>query len=140
MKNYRLILILVVALLHAGCASTSIESTGEPKKKPTQHLKIADITTTQDAKRTFIDKTAELNRKTKLDVVELQEIHIITYTLEKSVAYFVENLTGERHKLAKQIAVIVEDIHINSEGNQKASTRKHLDSYTMMAEKFISGF
>jgi len=140
MKKYKLMLILSVALLHAGCASTSIESTSEPKKKPTQHLKIADVTSMQAAKSIFINKTAELNSKTKLDVVELQEIHIITYTLEKSVAYFAEHLTGERQKLAKQIAIIVEDIHINSEDNQKASTRKHLDTYTMMAEKFISGF
>ena len=107
---------------------------------PVQHLKIADVTSMQDAKKIFIDKTAEIKARKKLDPAELQQIHFITYSLEKSVAYFVENLEGSRQELAKEIAIVVEEIHLSSENNRREETEKHLNEYFGLAEKFMSGF
>ena len=138
MKKGKLILALSFILVTAGCASTGMESTHESKKKPTRHLILADITSMEDAEKVFIEKTAEIKGKKQLDVTQLQEIHFITYTLEKSVAYFVENLSGDRQELAKEIAVVVEDIHINSEDNLKEKTQMHLTKYFKLADKLIS--
>ena len=60
--------------------------------------------------------------------------------LEKSVSYFVKNLIGERQSFAKEIAVVVEDIHISSENNLPKKTKVHLNKYFNLADKFISVF
>jgi len=140
LKNSRFMLILSILLVFSGCASTGTESTAEPKQKPIRHLQIDDVATMEDAQRIFIETTAEIRSKTKLDIIELQEIHFMTYTLEKSVAYLAENLTGEGQQLAKEVAVIVEDIHINSENNFKVKTQQHLTKYFGLADQIISGF
>lgn len=110
------------------------------KEEPIQHLKVANVTSMEDAKKIFIDKTSEIKTYKKLDVEKLHQLHIITYSLEKSVAYFAENLKKESQELAKEIAVVVEDIHIDSENNREEKTRQHLTKYYKLAEKFISGF
>lgn len=130
----------LVILILSFAFALQVMASDESKEEPVQHLKIAEVTSAQDAKNIFIDKTSEIKSKKKLDPLELQQIHIITYSLEKSVAYFVENLTGERQELAKEIAVIVEDIHISSENNRQEKTKALLNKYFDMAEKFISGF
>lgn len=140
MKNSKFILVLTIIVMVAGCASTDLESTAEADKKPIQHLKVDDVSTMEEAERIFIDSTSKIREKTKLDVTELQEIHIITYTLEKSVAYLAQNLKGDRQDLAKEIAVIVEDIHLNSEDNLKEKTKMHLKNYMKLADELISGF
>jgi hypothetical protein len=137
MKKRELILFFGIILAVTGCASTSIDATGESKKKPTQHLIIADVTSMEAAEKIFVEKTAEIKGKTELDVAELQEIHIITYSLEKSVAYLAHNLTGEGQKLAKEIAVVVEDIHVNAEDNLKEKTQSNLNEYFKLADKLI---
>ncbi len=130
---------LVILMFSLAFASQVIAS-DESKEEPVQHLKIADVTSMNDAKRIFIKKTSEMKSKRKLDKRELQQIHIITYSLEKSVAYFVENLEGERQELAKEIAIVVEDIHLSSENSRQRQTETHLNKYFTLAEKFISGF
>ena len=130
----------LVILILSFAFALQVMASDESKEEPVQHLKIADVTSMNDAKNIFIDKTSEIKSKKKLDQLELQQIHIITYSLEKSVAYFVENLTGERQELAREIAVIVEDIHISSENNRQEKTKTLLNKYFDMAEKFISGF
>lgn len=130
----------LVILILSFAFALQVMASDESKEEPVQHLKIADVTSMNDAKNIFIDKTSEIKSKKKLDQLELQQIHIITYSLEKSVAYFVENLTGERQELAKEIAVVVEDIHISSENNRQEKTKTLLNKYFDMAEKFISGF
>jgi len=72
--------------------------------------------------------------------LELEQIHIITYSLEKSVYYFVENLEGEREDLAKKIAVAVEDIHVNAENNRQEKTKEHLNKYFNLVDKLVSVF
>jgi hypothetical protein len=140
MKKSMLITILGISWMITGCESTALAPADVSKKEPVQHLKAAEVTSMEAAEKIFIEKTAEIKGKKKLDVPELQEIHIATYTLEKSVAYFAENLTGERQELAKEIAVVVEDIHINSENNLKEKTQQHMTKYFELADKLISGF
>jgi hypothetical protein len=110
------------------------------KEKPVKHLEVAEIQNMAEAKRVFLEETAKLKAKTNLDVAELQEIHVITYTLEQSVAFFVENLDGENQNLANEIAVVVENIHLDSENNRADETRAHLDKYFKMAGQLSSSF
>ena len=130
----------IVLLIFSLAFALHVLASDESKEEPVQHLKIADVTSMIDAKEIFIEKTFEIKSKKKLDQLELQQIHRITYSLEKSVDYFVENLKGERQELAKEIAVVVEDIHISSENSRQIKTETHLDKYFNLAEKFISGF
>lgn len=111
---------------------------GSPSgEKPVQHLKVADLTSMEEAKSVFLDKTIEIATKQTLDSAELQQIHVITYTLEKSVAYFAEQLSGAPQVLAQEIAVVVENIHIHSENNRKADTQEQLRQYFEQAQNFI---
>ena len=129
----KLLLVFVVFFL-------PVFSSAESKVKPTQHLVIADVTSLEDAKAIFLEKTLEIRGKRNIGLKEASEIHIVTYTLEKSVAYFAENLTGEKQSLAKQMAVVVEDIHISSESNNLEKLRKHLEEYFDLSDKFIFCF
>ena len=70
--------------------------------KAVQHLELDDIDSFDEAKHEFMQTTLALRSKEKLDATELNEIHIITYSLEKAVAYFAENLQGEQQSMAKK--------------------------------------
>ncbi len=120
--------------------SLPILASEEPREKPTQHLKIPDVTSMEEAKAIFLTKTLEIKAKKNIGLKEASEIHIITYTLEKSVAYFAENLVGEKEYLAKQMAVVVENIHISSESNQLEKLQKYLKEYFDLADQFIFCF
>lgn len=130
----------LVLLIFALAFTSPVLASAESKEEPVQHLKIADVTSMERARKIFISRTSDIKKKKKLDMTELNQIHLITYSLEKSVAFFVANLKKERQKLAKEIAVVVEAIHINSENNRKEKTRQYLAKYFILAEKFISGF
>ncbi len=130
----------LVILIFSLAFAMHVMASDDSKEEPIQHLKIADVASMKDAKKIFIETTSEIKSKKKLDQLELQQIHIITYSLEKSVAYFAENLKGERQELAKEIAVVVEDIHISSENNRQEETETYLNKYFNLADKFISGF
>ena len=120
--------------------SLSVLAADESKEKPTQHLQIADVQSMEQAKEIFIDKTAEIRAKKPLNLQNASQIHIITYTLEKSVAYFAENLQGEKQDQAKEIAVVVEDIHIASENNRLAKLQESLNKYFSLVDEFIFCF
>ena len=120
--------------------SLPILASEESREKPTQHLYVPGVTSMEDAKAIFLGKTLEIRAKKNIGVKEASEIHIITYTLEKSVAYFAENLMGEKQSLAKQMAVVVENIHISSESNRLEKLQKHLKEYFDLADKFIFCF
>ena len=130
----------LVMIIFSLAFAMHVMASNESKEEPVQHLKIPDVTSMKDAKKIFIETTSEIKSKKNLDQLELQQIHIITYSLEKSVAYFVENLKGERQELANEIAVVVEDIHISSENNRQKEAETYLNEYFNLAEKFISGF
>ena len=130
----------LVMIIFSLAFAMHVMASNESKEEPVQHLKIPDVTSMKDAKKIFIETTSEIKSKKNLDQLELQQIHIITYSLEKSVAYFVENLKGERQELANEIAVVVEDIHISSENNRQKEAETYLNKYFNLAEKLISGF
>ena len=71
--------------------------------------------------------TEQLLAKTNLDALELHEIHMITYSLEKAVAFFAETLSGARQVTAQDMAVVVEEVHLSSENNRKDATKVALD-------------
>ena len=133
MKQLLLFVFTVLFSLSALAADVS-------KEKPTQHLQVADVNSMEEAKVIFLDKTVEIRNKKPLNLEAASQIHIITYTLEKSVAYFAENLEGEKQDQAKQIAVVVEDIHLASESNRLDDLQKHLDKYFDLVDKFIFCF
>ena len=133
MKQLLLFVFTVLFSLSALAADVS-------KEKPTQHLQVADVNSMEEAKVIFLDKTVEIRNKKPLNLGAASQIHIITYTLEKSVAYFAENLEGEKQDQAKQIAVVVEDIHLASESNRLDDLQKYLDKYFDLADKFLFCF
>ena len=120
--------------------SLSVLAVDESKEKPTQHLQIADVQSMEEAKEIFIDKTAEIRAKQPLNLENASQIHIITYTLEKSVAYFAENLKGEKQEQAKEIAVVVEDIHITAESNRLEELKEYLNKYFGLVDEFLFCF
>ena len=120
--------------------SLSVLAVDESKEKSTQHLQIADVQSMEEAKEIFIDKTAEIRSKQPPNLENASQIHIITYTLEKSVAYFAENLKGEKQEQAKEIAVVVEDVHITSESNRLEELKEHLNKYFGLVDEFLFCF
>ncbi|MGB5252021.1 MAG: DUF6746 family protein [Sedimenticolaceae bacterium] len=120
--------------------SLSALAVDESREKPTQHLQVADVQSMEEAKAIFIDKTAEIRAKQPLNLENASQIHIITYTLEKSVAYFAENLQGEKQEIAKKMAVVVEDIHITSESNRLENLKEHLNKYFGLVDEFLFCF
>ncbi len=126
------ILIITASILSPAYAETIT------KEKPVKHMEVAEFTSLKDAKIIFAEKSQELKSKKVLDVAELQQIHVITYTLEKSIEYFTLNLAAEQQDLSKDIAVIVENIHINSENNRKEDTAQYLKEYFELAEQLKS--
>ena len=101
-----------------------------------QHLIVDDITSYQEAKQVFADTTADIKTKTKLDAADLHDIHMITYSLEKAIAYFVENMEGEQKAAAENMAAVVELVHLGSENNRKVETQVYLEDYFKRAEAF----
>ena len=129
-------LLLTTATLLAD-ALPSEANAGENAKKPTQHLVLPDITSEESAVKVFKETTALLKEKTKLDATELGEIHIITYSLEKAIAYFSENSEGVKKENADKMAVLIEEVHLNSETNKADKTKTALTSYFELADPFI---
>ncbi len=105
-------------------------------EKPVKHLDLPDVTTLAEAKKTFNEATSELQTKTNLNAAELNEIHIITYSLERALAYFVDNSDGDSKKAAEKMAVVIEEVHLASENNRVEETRSSLDEYFGLAERF----
>ncbi|EDM25595.1 hypothetical protein LNTAR_08231 [Lentisphaera araneosa HTCC2155] len=102
-------------------------------KKPTQHLKVADLTSLDNAVKVFNETVVKLKAKTKFDAAELNEIHLITYSTEKALAYFGENFTGEQKELAKKAVIVLEEVHLASESNNKDATQKKLTEFLALA-------
>ena len=61
---------------------------------------------------------------------------MITYSLEKAVAFFAKNLGGARQLTAQEMAVVVEEVHISSENNRKEDTKAALDQYFNLFKSF----
>ena len=140
-KPHYLILCLTLSLGFLGCQKDveMVKENGGQDEKPIQHLKLDDITTESSAAEVMKSTTEQLRAKTNLDALELHEIHMITYSLEKAVAFFAENLSGARQVTAQEMAVVVEEIHLSSENNRKEDTKAALDQYFALLEAFTNG-
>ncbi len=109
-------------------------SAHDHNEKPIQHLKLEDIYSLEEATAVFAKEVDFIVGKEELTPGVLHEIHMSTYSLEKAVAYFVENSETEEQDLAKQIAVIVEEIHLASENNRSEDTRSYIDQLEKLAQ------
>ena len=106
------------------------------EKQAVKHMDLPDITSYEEAVRVFNETTMELRKKSKLDEAELHEIHIITYSLEKAIAYFSVHMKDEQQDHAKKMAELVELVHIGSENNRVAETGAYLQEYFQLADPY----
>ena len=104
-------------------------------EQPIQHLEVATITDYDEAIDVFGQTTAALKAKTELNTRSLDEIHIITYSLEQAVAYFVAHFNGQQQATAQRMAAVVELVHLASENNRSVETQMYLDEYFDLADK-----
>lgn len=137
-KQHYLILCITLSMGFLGCQKDveTVEENSEQTEKPIQHLKLEDIASESSAVEVMQSTTEQLRAKTNLDALELHEIHMITYSLEKAVAFFAENLSGARQVTAQEMAVVVEEVHLSSENNRKEDTKAALDQYFALFESF----
>ena len=143
-KPHCIILCITLILGFIGCQkdvetieeNSELTVSNEQDEKPIQHLKLEDIASESSAVEVMQATTEQLLAKTNLDALELHEIHMITYSLEKAVAFFAENLSGARQVTAQEMAVVVEEIHLSSENNRKDATKVALDQYFALFNSF----
>lgn len=143
-------IIIAISILLSACSDqisdhTNDHSDGhadhEYEEKPIQHLNLKNILSVEEATTVFTKEVAFITGREELTAAALHEIHMSTYSLEKAVAYFVENSQGEEMSLAEQIAVVVEDIHLASEKNRADDIRgfiNQLEKLSQIAGSFIS--
>lgn len=108
------------------------------EQKPVQHLHLPDITTQSEAWDVLQATSQQLRNRQKLDASELNEIHMITYSLEKAIAYFATQSEPTLAKQAQAIASVVEDLHLHSENNRKEASQAALNRYFKLYEPFLS--
>lgn len=104
-----------------------------------KHLEVPEVTNADDAKKIFLERTAEITSKKALNTQELHEIHMATYHLETAVAYYAEHLKGKKKKAAEKIAVVVEEVHLSSEGFNAEEAKKRIAEFAKLAEAFSAG-
>ena len=146
-KPHCIILCITLILGFIGCQkdvetieeNSELTVSNEQDEKPIQHLKLEDIASESSAVEVMQATTEQLRAKTNLDALELHEIHMITYSLEKAVAFFAENLSGARQETAQEMAVVVEEVHLSSENNRREETKAALDQYFALFESFTKG-
>ncbi len=134
MSKLKIPLLLLLAMLVSTMSTSMMAS-----DKPIKHLDLPDVTSMEEAKQVFASTTSELKQKQKLNAEEVHEIHIVTYSLEKAIAYFVENSAAAQLGHAKQMADVVELVHLASENNRSAETQTHLEEYFKLANTFSNG-
>jgi hypothetical protein len=146
-RLHYLIFCVTLSLGSFGCQK-DVETVEENKElphshkqaeKPIQHLKLEDIVTESKAVEVMKATTEQLRTKTALDALELHEIHMITYSLEKALAFFAENVSGARQETAQEMALVVEEVHLNSENNRKEASKAVLAQYFALFESFTKG-
>ena len=130
---------LVGAVLVTSCNNKESRA-DDSEEKPIQHLQLENITSLEEAKKVFLADTKKLKSMTKLDSSELNEIHFITYSLERAVAYFSENLRDKAQSISKEMAVVVEDLHLDSENSRAEKSKLHLEAYFKLADSLGKNF
>jgi len=137
--RYRFFFVLITAWIGSvACTKQNSEPDGSHSngEKPIQHLTLDAITSAAEAARVFSEEVGFIASKQDLTPAALHEIHMSTYSLEKAVAYFVENASGPRREQAEEIAAVVEDIHLASENNRPQATKESIEQLVVLAKKF----
>ena len=137
-KPHYLVFYVTLSIGFLGCQKDveTVKEHIDKAEKPIQHLKLEDIASESNAVEVVQSTTEQLRARTNLDALELHEIHMITYSLEKAVAFFAENLSGARQVTAQEMAFVVEKVHLSSENNRKEDTKAALDQYFALFESF----
>jgi hypothetical protein len=127
-----------VLCLLAGCNSEKSEpSTAHSESDaPIQHLQLEEITSAEEAATVFAKEVAFIQDQKELTPGAMHAIHMSTYSLEKAVAYYAENLEDVQQELAGEIAAVVEEIHLASENNRAEETEKHVRKLASLVEDF----
>lgn len=107
------------------------------EQKPVQHLQLPDITTQSKAWDVLHTTRTQLGNYKQMDASELNEIHMITYSLEKAIAYFATESEPTLAKQAQAMAIVVEDLHLHSENNRKEASQAALNRYFKLYEPFL---
>ena len=131
--------LIVISCMLSACSDQHSDhidehSAHDHNEKPIQHLKLEDIYSLEEASAVFAKEVDFIIGKEELTAGALHEIHMSTYSLEKAVAYFVENSEAEEQNLAEQISVVVEEIHLASENNRSEDTRSYIDQLDKLAK------
>ena len=119
---------LVICFMLVSCSNQGYD------EKPIQHLKLENITSYEEATQVFAKESAFIMDQKELTDGVLHEIHMSTYSLEKAVAYFIENTVDEQQRHAKQIAFVVEEIHLASENNRFGNTQRYINRLGLLIE------
>ena len=135
MTTIKSILRAILAIILTSFFSAPAFATTEAVK----HMNLPDITSYEEAKAVFTQTTAQLRGKDKLDETELHEIHMITYSLEKAIAYFSMNMKDDQQVSAKEIAKLVELVHVSAENYSAAETEMYLQKYFELANAYAEG-
>ena len=135
MTTMKFVLLAIFATTFTAYVSVSAFATTNAVK----HIDLPDITSYEEAKEVFNQTTSELRKKNKLDETELQEVHIITYSLEKAVAYLYINMKDDQQISAKEIAELVELVHVSAENYRAAETEVYLQKYFKLANAYSQG-
>ena len=106
-KPHYLVLYVTLSIGFLGCQKDveTVKEHIDQAEKPIQHLKLKDIASESNAVEVMQSTTEQLRAKTNLNALELHEIHMITYSMEKAVAFFAENLSGARQVIAQEMTV-----------------------------------
>ena len=107
------------------------------EQKPVQHLQLPDITTQAEAWDVLQATSQQLRNRQQLDASELNDIHMITYSLEKAIAYFATQSEPTLAKQAQAMAIVVEDLHLHSENNRKEASQAALNHYFKAMNPFV---
>ena len=135
MTTMKSVLLAISAIILTSVFSAPAFATKEAVK----HMNLPDITSYDEAKKVFDQTTTELKEKNKLDETELHDIHMITYSLEKAIAYFSVNMKGDQQASAKEIAELVELVHVSAENYRAAETQMYLQEYFELANSYSEG-
>ena len=58
---------------------------------------------------------------------------------QKAVAYFSKNMEGDQQVSAKEIAELVELVHVSAENNRASETKVYMQEYFELANTYLEG-
>ncbi|MCC6921603.1 MAG: hypothetical protein IT525_00840 [Nitrosomonas sp.] len=118
------VMVLAVVLLGYSAFAAADEQSGHFKGKPSETLEAALSNFTE-----YNDKLAAILKQDKLNPVDMQNIHELTYTLENAL----EKINASMIELA----ALLEAVHVGSESGDTAATQAEGARYLDRARQMI---